>query len=70
MESSKEYLQNLFDNTKNRKNWMVLLLVSIIAVILYSILAFVSKKLNLNKSNCKNIKNIYRISFNNIGKSV
>ena len=62
MESSKEYLKNLknlFDNTKNRKNWMVLLLVSIIAVILYSILAFVSKKLNLNKSNCKNIKKTY-----------
>ena len=62
MESSKEYLQNLknlFDNTKNRKNWMVLLLVSIIAVILYSILAFVSKKLNLNKSNCNNIKKTY-----------
>ena len=36
MESSKEYLQNLknlFDNTKNRKNWMVLLLVSIIFLI-------------------------------------
>ena len=62
MESSKEYLQNLknlFDNTKNRKNWMVLLLVSIIAVILYSILAFVSKKINLNKRNCKNIKKTY-----------
>ena len=59
MENIKEQLNDLLQNTKQRKNYVLLLLVSIIIVIVYSILSFVSKKINLNKSNCKNIKNTY-----------
>ena len=54
-----EQLQKLLENTNQRKKYVLLLLVSIIIVIVYSILSFVSKKINLNKSNCKNIASRY-----------
>ncbi len=54
-----EQVKGLLQNTNRRKKYVILLLLSIIIVIIYSILSFVSKKINLNKSNCKNIKNTY-----------
>ena len=54
-----EQVQNLYNNTNQRKKYITIILVFIIGFIIFSIISFISTKINLNKNNCKRIKNTY-----------
>ena len=59
MENIKEQINDLLQNTNQRKKYAVFFLVAIIILIVYSILSFGAKKIILNKTHCNNIKSTY-----------